>query len=69
MSELFSVSEETCATNVELALTARPTQPGVSRSAVLVAGTDSIRWWRTVLGPEAPRGLAVKPWPGTTLGR
>jgi len=64
MSELFGVFEETCATSVELALTARPTKPGVTRSAVLVAGTDSIRWWRTVLGPEAPRGLAV-----TTLAR
>lgn len=64
MSQLFDISEETCAASVELALEARPTKPGVTRSAVLVAGTDSVRWWATVLGPDAPRALAV-----TTLAR
>ncbi len=64
MSQLFGVSAETCAASIGAALDERPTKPGVTRSAVLVAGTDSVSWWGTVLGPDAPRGLAV-----TTLAR
>lgn len=64
MSELFNVALETCTTSVDHALKDRPSRPGVTRSAILIAGPDSIRWWQTVLSSSGPRGLDV-----TTLTR
>jgi hypothetical protein len=64
MSELFNKALETCATSLDHALNERPTRSGVTRSAILIAGPDSIGWWRTVLSSSAPRGLDI-----TTLAR
>ncbi|MCW2749995.1 MAG: hypothetical protein JWR83_1105, partial [Aeromicrobium sp.] len=64
MSKLFNVALETCTTSVDHALNDRPSRPGVTRSAILIAGPDSIRWWQTVLSSSRPRGLDV-----TTLAR
>jgi hypothetical protein len=64
MSELFNVALETCATSLGHALNDRPTKPGVTRSAILIAGPDTIAWWQTVLSNSGPRGLDV-----TTLAR
>jgi hypothetical protein len=59
MSNLVDAVPETCAASVELALNNRPDTPGVTRSAVLIAGPNSVRWWRTALDASAQRGLAV----------
>ena len=59
MSELFDVAPETCATSVDHALNERPTMSGVTRSAILIAGPDSIGWWRAILSSSGPRGNAT----------
>ncbi|MFZ0119852.1 MAG: hypothetical protein WAL99_10490 [Pseudonocardiaceae bacterium] len=64
MSQLFNVALDTCATSLDHALNDRPGRSGVTRSAILIAGPDTISWWRTVLSSSRPRGLDV-----TTLAR
>jgi len=45
-----NLQEEACAEALTLALKQRPQQPGVTRSAVIVAGPQQLSLWRTVLG-------------------
>lgn len=42
--------DEACTDALTAALTLRPRQPGVTRSAIIVAGPHQMRLWRTVLG-------------------
>lgn len=61
---LFNVAEDTCATSLDHALNDRPPRPGVTRSAILIAGPNTIGWWQTVLTSSRPQGLDI-----TTLAR
>ena len=49
VSDLRDLGPETCATSLQTALERVPTTPGVTRSAVIIAGPGQLPFWREVL--------------------
>nr|MDT0527260.1 hypothetical protein [Streptomyces sp. DSM 41633] len=56
-----SPGEQSCLISPELAITRLPDSPGVTRSAVVVAGLEQLSLWASLLSSEQTAAVGVVP--------